>query len=137
MLFRSQNIRKQTRLLRGVKLVRQNVKESYAKPRKIFAVKNVCNLQETRYSKEGRDTLASPINPTHWLKQFTNILPLAILSYGTFSQTHNFELTSYRTYFVDSNISTFRPSSPVVSIQILQHPQSTIIVILSNFLMKL
>ena len=77
----------------------------------IFAVKNVCNLQETRHSKEGRDTLASPSNPTPWLKQFANILPLAILSYSTCSQTQNFELTSYRTYFVDSNISTFRPSS--------------------------
>ena len=55
--------------------------------------------------------LLPPSNPTPWLKQFANILPLAILSYSTCSQTQNFELTSYRTYFVDSNISTFRPSS--------------------------
>ena len=54
--------------------------ESYAKPRKIFAVKNVCNLQETRYSKEGRDAIASPSNPVPWLKQFAYILQITILS---------------------------------------------------------
>ena len=58
---------------------------------KIFAVRNICNIQETRYSKEGRDAIASPSNPVPWLKQFAYILQIAILS------STNFGLSSYRT----------------------------------------
>ena len=58
---------------------------------KIFAVRNICNSQETRYSKEGRDAIASPSNPVPWLKQFAYILQIAMLS------STNFGLSSYRT----------------------------------------
>ena len=57
----------------------------------IFAVRNICNIQETRYSKEGRDAIASPSNPVPWLKQFAYILQIAMLS------STSFGLSSYRT----------------------------------------
>ena len=58
---------------------------------KKFAIRNICNIQETRYSKEGRDAIASPSNPVPWLKQFAYILQIAILS------STNLGLSSYRT----------------------------------------